>query len=338
MLQMLKSFFSIPRNGDPELHLLFAGLHIASRQDICTKHMGKYPVIFCDFKDVKGKSWDEMFWNFGDLVSDLYGEWEDCLMESLKLPERTYFESIRNQTATMDDLEMSLYYLSCFITEKFGQRVIVLIDEYEAPINHAYEHGYFNNANEFFGQGVLPILLKANESLQYAVLVGITPTAKSGWYGLNNLKIHALHTKKSPFAGMLMFTESEVNQLKTEVGSELELADLRAQYNSYIAGGKIGVYNPASVMSALEESEIKNFWVATEALAIRISAEQEYYTVLLLLDLATGEKKRRLQMELHELTQTIEQADEILSDSLEDYRSETILLETLDPELEHDGA
>jgi hypothetical protein len=65
--------------------------------------------------------------------------------------------------------------------------------------------------------------------------------------------------------------------------------------------------------------------------------EQEYYTVLLLLNLATGEKKRRLLMELHELAQTIEQADEILSDSLEDYRSKTVLLETLDPELEHDG-
>jgi Predicted AAA-ATPase len=86
-----------------------------------------------------------MFWNFKDLVSDLYGEWEDCLMESLKLPERTYFESICNQTATMDDLEMSLYYLSNFLSEKFGQRVIVLIDEYETPINRAYEHGYFNN-------------------------------------------------------------------------------------------------------------------------------------------------------------------------------------------------
>jgi hypothetical protein len=66
--------------------------------------------------------------------------------------------------------------------------------------------------------------------------------------------------------------------------------------------------------------------------------EEEYYTVLLLLDLATGEQKRRLQTELHKLAQTIEQADEILSDGLEDYRSEMILLETLDPELEHDGA
>jgi hypothetical protein len=75
-----------------------------------------------------------------------------------------------------------------------------------------------------------------------------------------------------------------------------------------------------------------------EALAIRISAETEYYTVLLLLDLATGEKRRRLQVELDELAQTIKQADEILSDSLEDYRSEEILLETLHPELEHDGA
>jgi hypothetical protein len=75
-----------------------------------------------------------------------------------------------------------------------------------------------------------------------------------------------------------------------------------------------------------------------EALTIWISVEKEYYTVLLLIDLATGEKKQRLLMELHKLAQTIEQADEILSNSLEDYRSEMILLEMVDPELEHDGA
>jgi hypothetical protein len=85
-----------------------------------------------------------MLLNFRDLVSVLYAEWEDCLMQSLKLPERTYFESIRNKTATEADLTRSLYKLSYFLAEKFRQRVIVLIDEYEAPNNRAYDHGYFD--------------------------------------------------------------------------------------------------------------------------------------------------------------------------------------------------
>ena len=80
---------------------------------------------------------------FGDLLSDLYTEWEDCLIQSLSLPERTYFESILNGTATNDDLKKGLYKLSSFIAEKFHQRVIVLIDEYEAPNYCAYEDGYF---------------------------------------------------------------------------------------------------------------------------------------------------------------------------------------------------
>ncbi|KIM74728.1 hypothetical protein PILCRDRAFT_695764 [Piloderma croceum F 1598] len=267
MLQMLNSFFSIPRNGDLEPRLLFEGLHIASRQDICMEHMGKYPVIFCDFKDLTGDSWEEMLSDFEDLVAVLYMEWEDCLMQSLRPGERTYFESICLKTATKSELKKSLYKLSYFLARKFDRRVIVLIDAYEAPNNRAYEHDYFDNANEFFGRGVLPALLKSNRSLQYAVLVGVTPTAKSGWYsGLNNLETHALHKSDSPFAGMLMFTEPEVIRLRKEAKSELELADLKAQYNSYIAAGQISVYNPVSVMSALSTSKIKNFWVATARL------------------------------------------------------------------------
>ncbi|KAH9974258.1 hypothetical protein BGW80DRAFT_1491217 [Lactifluus volemus] len=204
-----------------------------------------------------------MFWTFRNLVSDLYGEWEDCLMESLKPSERTYFESVLNKTATRAKLTKSLYYLSKFLTKKFGQKVIVLIDEYEVPNNCAYDHGYFDEANDFFWHSVLPALLKSNESLKYAVLVGVTP-AKSGWDSpLNNLKTNALHTRNSPFAGMLMFTEPEVIQLRTLANSELELADLKAQYSSYVAAHQISVYNPVSIMSALSESEIQNFWVAT---------------------------------------------------------------------------
>ena len=94
-------------------------------------------------QNLTGESWEEMLSDFRDMVSDLYAEWEDCLMQFLKLSERSYLESIRDKTATTADLKKSLYKLSHFLAEKFCQGVIVLIDEYEAPNNHAYDHGYF---------------------------------------------------------------------------------------------------------------------------------------------------------------------------------------------------
>ncbi|KAF8506588.1 hypothetical protein F5888DRAFT_1643615 [Russula emetica] len=150
MLQMLNSFFSIRREGDPDPLQLFEGLRIASKKDICTEHMGKYPVIFCDFKNLSAFSWEGMLSNFKDLVSDLYMEWEDCLLQSLSPVDKTYFESICLKTATEDELTNSLYRLSKFLTRKFGRKVIVLIDEYEAPINCAFENDYFNEVRSLY--------------------------------------------------------------------------------------------------------------------------------------------------------------------------------------------
>jgi hypothetical protein len=85
-----------------------------------------------------------MLSKFKSFVSRLYAKWQGCLMQSLELRERIYFESIRNMTATKRGLAKSLFKLSRFIAQKFGQKVIVLIDEYEAPNNRAYDRGYFN--------------------------------------------------------------------------------------------------------------------------------------------------------------------------------------------------
>ena len=82
--------------------------------------------------------------HFESSVSDLYWEWEDCLMESLNPMDRTYFDSICFMTATEADLTMSLFKLTYFLARKFGRRVLVLIDEYESPIIWAFDHGYFN--------------------------------------------------------------------------------------------------------------------------------------------------------------------------------------------------
>jgi len=119
-----------------------------------------------------------MLSDFKDSVSELYTEWEVCLMGSLKPAEQHYFESICLQTATKAEFSRSLYKLSGYLHRKFKRKVIVLIDEYDAPNNFSFEHGYFSEvrsyiplrdclaqrqiiqANEYFGRGVLGILLK----------------------------------------------------------------------------------------------------------------------------------------------------------------------------------
>jgi hypothetical protein len=87
---------------------------------------------------------------FKFLVSDLYGEWEDCLMQSLDPMDKTYFESIRFKTATKHELMWSLYNLTYFLRRKFGRKVIVLIDEYEVPSNWALELGYFKEVRSLY--------------------------------------------------------------------------------------------------------------------------------------------------------------------------------------------
>ena len=91
-----------------------------------------------------------MLSTFRQLVSDLYEKWADCLMESLEPWQKAYFQSILDNTATKAQLKRSLFKLTSFLAEKFHQRVIVLIDEYEAPNNCAYEHGYFDKVRSLY--------------------------------------------------------------------------------------------------------------------------------------------------------------------------------------------
>jgi hypothetical protein len=114
------------------------------------------------YQNLTGQSWEDMLSNFKDLVSVLYMGWKDCLMQSLNPAERTYFESIYLMTATEVDLTRSLHKLSYLLRRKFGRKVIVLIDEYEAPIICAYEHGYFDKVRSLHSSLRLPRLRLSN--------------------------------------------------------------------------------------------------------------------------------------------------------------------------------
>jgi len=107
-------------------------------------------------------SWEDMFSNFKDLVSELYMEWEDCLMDNLRPAEQSYFESICFRTATKAEFSRSLYKLSGFLHQKFDQKVIVLIDEYDVPNNCSSEHGYFSEVCSPYSSPWLLMLRTSN--------------------------------------------------------------------------------------------------------------------------------------------------------------------------------
>ncbi|KIL69450.1 hypothetical protein M378DRAFT_157725, partial [Amanita muscaria Koide BX008] len=208
------SFFCIPQRDDLSPPALFHGLYIASKHDICQKYMGKYAVIFCDFKNITGGSWEEMFASFRVMVSNLYKEWYQYLGDSLDPEEKRFFDSIRLNTAVEYWIH-SLNQLTGFLAQKCGRKVMVFIDEYEAPNNRAYELDFFDKVPTVFFGGVLLMLLKTNADLEYALLTGVTPV-KAGWYrGVNNIAAHALDEHNSIFAGMVMFTEPDVLRLRT---------------------------------------------------------------------------------------------------------------------------
>ena len=153
-------FFCIAQKADP--HKFFKGLYIADKHDLCRKHMGKYAVMFCDFKvcrslpnfrqstymkqNIVGKDRDEMFAAFKLMVSQLYDEWREYLGDSLAPEDQAFFNSIIHRTTSEEhDWVFSLKQLSLFLARKSGRNVMVLIDEYEAPNNLAYESGFLHD-------------------------------------------------------------------------------------------------------------------------------------------------------------------------------------------------
>jgi hypothetical protein len=173
-----------------------------------------------------GDSWEKMFMSFRNMVSRAYRDWKWYLLDSLSPADQRYYESISGNEASADRWTDSLLRLCEFLAQKSQRKVMVFVDEYEAPNNHSYQHDFFDTvglsypfrlpsklktviqANRFFGREVLhPLLnvgfnstnimtehlttlIQTNPNLEYAILAGVTPTTKVGWYsGLNNIEV-----------------------------------------------------------------------------------------------------------------------------------------------------
>ena len=251
-MSMLKYFFDV--KDKEENKKLFENLKIYDSEYM--SEQGKYPVIFISLKDLKEDTWEECLESIKDIMYKIFNEY-NFLREKLNIVEKRQFDKIWEITGNERNFKTSLLDLSNYLNKYYGEKVIILIDEYDAPIINAFDKGYYNEAINFF-QTFYSSALKTNNSLKYGILTGITRIIKEGIFsGLNNLKVDTILNKKySEYFGLL---ESEVIEMLDYFGMRYKIEEVKEWYNGYIFG-ESEVYNPWSIVNYIDNREIKAYW------------------------------------------------------------------------------
>ena len=252
----LKYFFDI--ENKEENRKLFKNLYIEKSEYF--KEQGQYPVIFISLKGLKEKTWKNCFNEIKALISKLYNEFE-FIKKVLNESELNIFDKI---WLKKDDGEYTnaLKNLTSFLYKYYKKEVILLIDEYDAPLINAYEYGYYDEAilffKVFYGEA-----LKTNLYLKTGIMTGIIRVIKAGIFSdLNNLKIYSILDKEySDFFG---FTQEEVKKALEDFNIEYELPDVKSWYDGYKFGNS-EVYNPWSILNFLQHRELEAYWVKTSS-------------------------------------------------------------------------
>ena len=251
---MLKYFFDIKEKD--ENRELFKNLKIVKSKFF--EKQGSAPVISISFRNYSEKNWENGFKAIKTAIADIYAEFK-FLMDKLDKRELKKFENIWLE---MDegDWKNSLLMLTKYLYEYYGQKVIVLIDEYDHPIIDSYVKGYYDDAIDFF-KSFYGTVLKDNNYLEMGIMTGILRVAKENIFsGLNNLEVHTILDNE--FTEYFGITEEEVNQAVKDFDLEYELEDVQKWYNGYLFGDR-KVYNPWSIVNFLKRKKLKPYWVNT---------------------------------------------------------------------------
>ena len=250
-MSMIKYFFDV-KNKEKNKKL-FENLKIYNSEYM--SEQGKYPVIFISLKDLKGDTWEECLKRLKLFIFDLYAEFE-YIREKMNEWDKRKFEKVLYENEDADYI-MSLKFLADSLYKYYGEKVIILIDEYDAPIINAFDKGYYNEAVNFF-QTFYSSALKTNSSLKYGILTGITRIIKEGIFsGLNNLYVNTILSRDySEYFGLL---ESEVIEMLDYFGMKYKIEEVKEWYNGYLFG-ESEVYNPWSIVNYIDNGEIKAYW------------------------------------------------------------------------------
>ena len=243
-MSMLRAFFEI--GTDPTL---FDGLYISKNQSLCGQYMGKYPVIFISLKGVDGMTFEEAVVRTTTIIRT-EARRHYYLKNSSKLvnEEIAQFEQLLSGKA--EDITDSIRLLSELLYRHYEQKVIILIDEYDVPLDKAFQNGYYHEMVKLM-RGILGQALKTNDFLQFAVLTGCLRISKESIFtGLNNFKV--LSILDARFDEQFGFTDDEVKNLLADYGLSSYFAEVKEWYNGYHFGNA-DIYCPWDVINYVDQ-------------------------------------------------------------------------------------
>lgn len=261
-MSMLKSFFEI--GGDSSI---FEGLCVSQEKELCEAHKGKYPVVFVSLKGVDGLTFETAYRALCDIIRNealrlQYLSSSDRISEE----EKKSFKAILRDEYDDSDIRSSLKLLCALLEKHYGQKAILLIDEYDVPLDKAYQHGYYDRMIDVI-RAMFGAALKTNDSLFFAVLTGCLRVSKESIFtGLNNLTVHSISDVQ--FDEYFGFTDAEVRAMLHAYGLDEHLEEAREWYDGYRFGGQ-DVYCPWDVINhcyalrADAKVRPKAYWINT---------------------------------------------------------------------------
>jgi len=258
-MDMLRVFFE---KTDEDTSVYFRNKNIWKCGEKYTSYQGKFPVIFLTFKDVKFQTWQETFENISDILrSEFSRHSELSISTKCSKDDMAYYERICNKTASASEMARALSVLSEMLYSHHDQKVIIIIDEYDTPIQQGHSNGFYDEVvlfmRNFFSGG-----MKDNSYLAFGFMTGILRVAKESIFsGLNNLRINSL--LEEDYSQYFGFTQEEVLEMLRYYNASNKFQEVCDWYDGYLFGGT-EIFNPWSMLNYIADKCVpKAFWQST---------------------------------------------------------------------------
>ncbi len=261
-LSMLRYFFD---KQEPENKNLFKDLKIWQTDETVKQHCCKYPVIYLTFKDTKADNWEDCYELIISEIINLYSEHRYLLENNILYEnEKDIFNKILLKTASKIEYQRSIKQLSEYLQRYHNEKTVILIDEYDAPIQAGYKMFYDKVVS--FMRNLLSGAFKDNNNIYKGIITGILRVSKESIFsGLNNISVYSILDNK--FSDKFGFTENEIKQILTDFKVDTKYSQIKKWYNGYEFGNTSDIYNPWSILNYVVEPSagFKTFWTYTSS-------------------------------------------------------------------------
>ena len=260
-MSMLKYYFDCRQKDNIEL---FKGLKILKEEEKYTSKLGAYPVIYITLKDVQDRSFENMLLNLKSTMINVYQEHRYLLESSKIYPEEK--EKITDILFGRENeiiLKNSIKSLSNYLYLYYERPVILLLDEYDVPLQNAYVEGYYDEAINFF-KTFFGTTFKDNPYLEKTVITGVSRVAKESIFsGANNFKVYTVLDDE--FSDDFGITEEEMEKIYKDFDIQDKKEEIKNWYDGYKIGNREGIYNPWSILNYLADKKLMPYWVNTSS-------------------------------------------------------------------------